>query len=193
MNTGNSASLPARRPARSEQGYTMQALIISAILVLLAVGAGVLILALVSGAEEDVDDQTRYSYDDRCNPVEVYDNNAAVGFNAFNANSKVAGSRPGCIPVCFWKDEDGDGMVGADDKLRFSRMYSVEYDDSSLVFKSPAADGTITSSAGEVRALAAADRFFTTRAQGRPGATAMIKPDGTMVRADVDAEECQLS
>ena len=184
---------PARRPARPEHGYTLQTLVISAILVLLAVGAGVLILALVNSAEEDVSDRTDLTYDDRCNPVEAYDEDAAVGFNAFNAGGKVVGTRIGCIPVCFWKDEDGDGMVGADDKLRFSRMYSVEYDDSSLVFKSPAADGTITSSAGEVRAVADADKFFTAPARGRPGAAAMLKPDGVMVRADVDAEECQLA
>ena len=106
------------RPA-AERGYTMQTLIVTAVLVLVAVGGGVVILAVATSGTEDIEPHTRT--DSPCNEVEVFDSVKREAGEAGNAgtadNPKVVGTNLGCIPVCFWIDKDGSGTVGPDELL----------------------------------------------------------------------------
>ena len=84
--------------SRSGQGFTLQTLIVTATLTLLAALAGTLLTAMTTGASRDLENQ-QASADGPCSQVEVYDINvAAAGIKGSNAG--VLGSAIGCIPAC---------------------------------------------------------------------------------------------
>ena len=184
-----SARQLARPSARHEHGYTLQTLIIMAILALVAVAAGVVIVALINRSGEDVADRSRYTYSTKCNSVEVYDNQAAARFESSNANGAVVGSQPGCIPVCFWKDDNGNGMLEATDTL----IFDPQYEAADLVFKSPDENDVLMVDAGDVLAIATANRFFVARARGRPAATAEIAFESGKSMVSASGDNCQIS
>jgi len=86
-----------------QRGITLQTLIVTAVLVLMAVAAGVVIVAITNNAQDDLEDQTT-NIDSRCNEVEIFDpvvaSRGAKGTNG--TNGIVEGSDIGCIPVCVW-------------------------------------------------------------------------------------------
>ena len=83
---------------RNERGYTLQTLIITAVLALMAVAAGVVIVAITRNAQRNVEDQT-FDIDEHCTNLEVYDSQvAAAGLRGSNAG--VLGSDIGCVPAC---------------------------------------------------------------------------------------------
>jgi len=84
-----------------ERGITLQTLIVTAVLVLMAVAAGVVIVAITNSASDDLEEQTT-SIDGNCNAVEVYDPTIAAGNNK-GRNAGVEGSAIGCIPACIFK------------------------------------------------------------------------------------------
>ena len=102
------------RPA-AERGYTMQTLIVTAVLVLVAVAAGVVILAVATSGTDDIDPGD--STDGPCNRVEVFDSVKRDAGDASNAGGKVVGTGLGCIPVCFWLDKGVLGTVEAGELL----------------------------------------------------------------------------
>jgi len=102
----------------SERGFTLQTLIVTAVLVLMAVAAGVIIVAITNSSSDDLEEQSQ-DLEGRCTGTEIYDIELAVaGVKAqqgrYTANfpaTAVEGSAPGCIPVCFWNEGD----IHADD------------------------------------------------------------------------------
>jgi len=89
-----------------ERGITLQTLIVTAVLVLMAVAAGVVIVAITNSASDDLEDQTT-SIDANCEGDEIYDPVAAAnGVTPIRAGHN--GSAIGCIPVCYWTEADGE-------------------------------------------------------------------------------------
>ena len=108
------AAMPATHLAppphtADERGITLQTIIITAVLVLMAVGAGVLILALANRSSDDFTGQTTNLGRD-CNRVEIL-NPAYKQLEAMGANldGRAEGSAYGCVPVCVWKDVSDNG------------------------------------------------------------------------------------
>ena len=76
----------------------MQTLIVTAVLVLMAVAAGVLIVAITRSSSDDLQDQTAKT-DGPCNEVEIYDVQIA-GTGQPGVTAGFEGSAVGCVPVC---------------------------------------------------------------------------------------------
>ena len=90
---------PAVRTA-DERGITLQTLIVTAVLVLMAVAAGVVIVAITRSASDDLSNQTT-DIPGNCNEVEVYDPQlAAANAKGTNIEGEKEGSDIGCVPVC---------------------------------------------------------------------------------------------
>ncbi len=90
----------------SEKGYTLQALVVTAVLVLMAVAAGVVIVAITRNSSDDLQEQTA-DIKSLCNAAEIHDTTlAAAGAKGKNGNDRAGnpfqGSAIGCIPVCLW-------------------------------------------------------------------------------------------
>ncbi len=94
-----------------ERGITLQTLIVTAVLVLMAVAAGVVIVAITNSASDDLEEQST-SIDGNCNPVEVFDPTIASR-NIKGTNAGQEGSAIGCIPVCIFKASDASGEIAA--------------------------------------------------------------------------------
>jgi len=107
-----------------QRGITLQTLIVTAVLVLMAVAAGVVIVAITNSSQDDLEEQSP-DLESRCTGTEIYDIELAVagvegqvtGY-ALGGNRVVKGSDIGCIPVCFWNDgemvtelHDQDGKI----------------------------------------------------------------------------------
>ena len=108
------------QPAR-EQGYTLQTLIVTAILVLVAVAASVAIWAVAESGNENVGVGSGGSV--KCNEVEVFDQVKHAEGQSDNG-SGYDGSAIGCIPVCFWTDSDLNTNMLDEAELRFIRTWS---------------------------------------------------------------------
>ena len=68
-----------RRCNRHEQGFALQTLIVTAVLVLLAVGAGVVVIAITRSSSDDLEG-AQGDLESRCQPWEIFDPElAAVG------------------------------------------------------------------------------------------------------------------
>ena len=90
-----------RRMPRGESGFTLQTLIVTAVVVVLAIGVGLLFLALTSSSSEDLEDAGRRGDDAPCGPNEVWD---AVyytnGIGGPNGQKGVTSKSVGCKPYC---------------------------------------------------------------------------------------------
>ncbi len=102
-----------------EQGITLQTLIVTAVLVLMAVAAGVIIVAITNSSSDDLEEQSQ-DLDAKCAPWELHDleleaNGAGGGsqftsgrFNPSSDESKagrggITSTKVGCLPVCYLK------------------------------------------------------------------------------------------
>jgi len=89
-----------------ERGATLQTLIITAVLVLLAVAAGVVIVAITGSSSDDLEDQAS-DIEGRCLPWEIHDPEleaAGLGggdIDAGEGGDGVASSRIGCLAPCY--------------------------------------------------------------------------------------------
>jgi len=113
------------KPYGDERGITLQTLIVTAVLVLMAVAAGVIIAAITNSSSDDLEEQSQ-DLDALCAPWElhdpVYEANAAGGggeythtlwFSDGRTDSRggeakpgrggVTSSKIGCLPVCYLK------------------------------------------------------------------------------------------
>ncbi len=123
----------------SDRGITLQTLIVTAVLVLMAVAAGVVIVAITNSSSDDLEEQSQ-DLEGRCTRTEIYDIELAVAgvkgqqgqehlISAVQGDV-VEGSDVGCIPVCFWEEVSefddsfnlirGDGKIDADE-IKFRR------------------------------------------------------------------------
>ena len=107
-----------KRMPRGESGFTLQTLIVTAVVVVLAIGVGLLLFALTSSSSEDLEDAGRRGDDAACGPNEVWD---AVywtrGIGGPNGQRGVTSKSVGCKPYCAtWEfvaelSEDGEKYV----------------------------------------------------------------------------------
>ena len=107
-----------RRMPRGESGFTLQTLIVTAVVVVLAIGVSLLLFALTSSSSEDLEDAGRSGDDAACGPNEVWD---AVywtrGIGGPNGQKGVTSKSVGCKPYCAtWefvaeRSEDGEEYV----------------------------------------------------------------------------------
>jgi len=104
------------------------------VLVLMAVAAGVVIVAITNSSQDDLEEQSP-NLESRCTQTELHDPELAAA-NAKaqqgtvpphfqSTDRRLEGSAPGCIPVCFWvEDFSGagtyDGKIGAGE-IEFER------------------------------------------------------------------------
>ncbi len=90
-------------------------------LVLLAVAAGVVIVAITSNSSDDLEEQTS-DLEGCCSGTEIYDIELAVagieneqrGYREGRGTSVVTETEIGCIPVCIWVDAQIFNSSGED-------------------------------------------------------------------------------
>ena len=107
------AQLGKPRPACSdERGATLQSLIITAVLVLMATLVGVVTIAITRSASGGLANQAPSMAGHGCNNVETYDLEYAA-LEQPGANRGHQGSAVGCVPVCVL-DFRGKSVTGDD-------------------------------------------------------------------------------
>jgi len=109
----------------------------------MAVAAGVVIVAITNSSSDDLEEQSP-DLEGRCNGTEIYDpilaaagvegevvgTVPAAAFGPPQARQpipvNVKGSAVGCIPVCFWIEDDGGNERIDTEEIRFFREISDE-------------------------------------------------------------------
>ena len=99
------ALLVARTPAKlrtaDQRGITLQTLIVTAVLVLMAGAAGVVIIAITNNAQDNLEGQNT-GIDSRCERWEIFDPTLeAAGRGGTAGTGGVTSSAIGCIRVCY--------------------------------------------------------------------------------------------
>ena len=91
------------KPRTADQrGITLQTLIVTAVLVLMAVAAGVVITAITRGQEDNLRNNATASSQANCEPWEIYDTNAAAGGRGgVSGSGGIQSSARGCVRVCY--------------------------------------------------------------------------------------------
>jgi len=111
-------------PAEDERGITLQTLIVTAVLVLMAVAAGVIVVAITNSASDDLEEQSP-DLEARCAPWEIFDPElAAAGaggggkytsfifpdqanvHEAAPGKGGVSSSKVECLAVCYFELND---------------------------------------------------------------------------------------
>lgn len=107
---------PSPEPRAADQrGITLQTLIVTAVLVLMAVAAGVVIVAITNTQEERLE-RANPAGDSNCEPWEIYDiTRAAAGRGG--GQGGIGSSGEGCIRVCYIRHTTANNNIGADDKI----------------------------------------------------------------------------
>ena len=97
------ALLVARTPAKlrtaDQRGITLQTLIVTAVLVLMAGAAGVVIIAITNNAQDNLEGQNT-GIDSRCEPWEIFDPTLDAAGRG-GGNSGIKSSKIGCVRVCY--------------------------------------------------------------------------------------------
>ena len=87
----------AKQP--SEKGITLQTLIVTAVLVLMAGAAGVVIIAITNNAQDNLENQN-VGIDERCQPWEIFDPTLDAAGRG-GGNGGIESSASGCVRVCY--------------------------------------------------------------------------------------------
>jgi len=149
----------------SDRGITLQTLIVTAVLVLMAVAAGVVIVAITNSSSDDLEEQSQ-DLEGRCTRTEIYDIELAVAgvkgqqgsVRSTPPSGDIAkGSAVGCIPVCFWVENDTDGTnPGAYGKIDVDEIKFIRKQETYLSVGDPGETATfneIQDAGGEVVAV----------------------------------------
>lgn len=100
--------------AADQRGITLQTLIVTAVLVLMAVAAGVVIVA-ITNAQSDNLNEANTDTAARCEPWEIFDPTLAAAGRG-GGNGGVNSSDIGCLRVCYIRHTTNDNAIGdADD------------------------------------------------------------------------------
>ena len=92
---------------KTEVGYTLQTLIVTAVFVLAAVGVGIGLLAINSSSSSDFEEAGRTGVERRCMPNEVKDpDQEARGVNGINPVYRGTASTPGGITIAIYRTDD---------------------------------------------------------------------------------------
>lgn len=106
----------AARRSRRERGYTLQTLIVTAVLVLVAGGVATVLWAVTRGASDRTESAGRVSVETWCSPNEVRDPDLEVnGDRGTNRilNYDITSDRRGCYPVCGTWEYYDQGLAAA--------------------------------------------------------------------------------
>ena len=103
--------------AADQRGITLQTLIVTAVLVLMAVAAGVVIVA-ITNAQSDNLNEANTDTAARCEPWEIFDPTLAAAGRG-GGNGGVGSSRIGCLRVCYVQASTAPASnhIIADDKI----------------------------------------------------------------------------
>ena len=97
------ALLVARTPAKlrtaDQRGITLQTLIVTAVLVLMAGAAGVVIIAITNNAQDNLEGQNA-GIDSRCEPWEIFDPTLDAAGRG-GGQGGLDSSASGCVRVCY--------------------------------------------------------------------------------------------
>ena len=97
------ALLVARTPAKlrtaDQRGITLQTLIVTAVLVLMAGAAGVVIIAITNNAQDNLEGQNS-GIDARCDPWEIFDPTLDAAGRG-GGQGGIDSSASGCVRVCY--------------------------------------------------------------------------------------------
>ena len=109
------ALLVARTPAKlrtaDQRGITLQTLIVTAVLVLMAGAAGVVIIAITNNAQDNLQGQDA-SIDSRCEPWEVFDPTLDAAGRG-GGQGGIGSSASGCVRVCYIGQKADGPAIGA--------------------------------------------------------------------------------
>ena len=100
-----------------ERGMSLQSLIITATMVLLALASSMVVIAVTRGASDDLADQAPSLEGNSCNVVEVYDVEFAAQGSRGSHNGNE-GSAVGCLPVCTLTFASKQGKIVTDTGFR---------------------------------------------------------------------------
>ena len=95
----------------SERGITLQTLIVTAVLVLMAGAAGVVIIAITNSAEDNLENQST-DIQSRCQPWEVHDPTLEAAGRG-GGNGGIGSSAIGCVRVCYIGHRTAPGTAAA--------------------------------------------------------------------------------
>ena len=99
------ALLLARPPVKlrtaDQRGITLQTLIVTAVLVLMAGAAGVVIIAITNNAQDNLEGQNT-GVESRCEPWEIFDPTLDAAGRG-GGNGGIDSSASGCVRVCYVK------------------------------------------------------------------------------------------
>ena len=92
---------------KTEVGYTLQTLIVTAVFVLAAVGVGIGLLAINSSSSSDFEEAGRTGVERGCMPNEVKDpDQEARGVNGINQRYRGTASTPGGTTIAIYRTDD---------------------------------------------------------------------------------------
>ncbi len=96
---------PRLRPESShtERGFTLQTLIVTAVLVLVAVGAALVLVAINRSSSDDFEEAGNIGIESKCETWEIHVATLeAAGHGGPEAYGGVASSNIGCLAPCYW-------------------------------------------------------------------------------------------
>ena len=95
------ARTPAKLRTADQRGITLQTLIVTAVLVLMAGAAGVVIIAITNNAQDNLEGQNS-GIDSRCEPWEIFDPTLDAAGRG-GGQGGIDSSASGCVRVCYVK------------------------------------------------------------------------------------------
>ena len=92
------------RSKQTERGYTLQTLIITAVLVLVAVGAALVLVAINRSSSDDFEEAGNIGIDGKCQTWEIHlATLEAAGHGGPEGHGGVFSSNIGCLATCYWE------------------------------------------------------------------------------------------
>ena len=121
------ALLVARTPAKlrtaDQRGITLQTLIVTAVLVLMAGAAGVVIIAITNNAQDNLEGQSS-DLDSRCQPWEIFDPTLDAAGRG-GEEGGIDSSASGCVRVCYVRFGTPATWVAPTDALPADRTLAI--------------------------------------------------------------------
>ena len=122
------ASAETALNAKTEVGFTLQTLIVMAVFVLAAVGAGIGLIAVTTSSSDDFEDAGKTGVEERCAPNEVKDPELeARGVAGVNQTYReIVSDTIGCNPVCGTWEYYKPGLEGTGGPEGNGGIYSTD-------------------------------------------------------------------
>ncbi len=101
------------RLKQTERGFTLQTLIVTAVLVLVAVGAALVLVAINRSSSDDFEEAGNIDIDAKCQTWEIHlATLEAAGRGGPEGNGGVFSSNIGCLAPCYWEITNWGGGTG---------------------------------------------------------------------------------